>query len=164
MARAFDAVCRLLAPILVYTADEAWEHAGRGGSVHLALFPEADPALKDEAAEKRFEQWLELRGVLAQALEPARQQKLIGNAQEAEVEIEISDENVFVSTQGLEDEIEEMLILSHLVVRRGALTVAHVRRNPNQKCSRCWRHKPEVGRSMLFPELCEPCQAVVKHV
>jgi isoleucyl-tRNA synthetase len=74
MAKAFDVVCRLLAPILVFTADEAWEHAGRTGSVHLALFPEADPSLKDEAAEKRFEQWLSLRAVIAQAMEPAHQQ------------------------------------------------------------------------------------------
>jgi isoleucyl-tRNA synthetase len=164
MARAFDAVCRLLAPILVYTADEAWGYAGKQGSVHLALFPESDSALKDEAAEKRFEQWLGLRGVLAQALEPARQQKVIGNAQEAEVEIEISDESVLASTQEFEQELEEMLILSHLVVRSGSQTVAHVRRNENKKCSRCWRHKPEVGRSNVFPELCEPCQGVMEHV
>ncbi|RFC43555.1 MAG: isoleucyl-tRNA synthetase [Verrucomicrobia bacterium] len=164
MARAFDAVCRLLAPILAYTADEAWEHAGRKRSVHLALFPEPDAALRDEAAEKRFEQWLGLRAVIAQALEPARQQKLIGNAQEAEVELEISDEAVFAGTVAMGEELEEVLILSHLEIRQGPATHAKVRRNPNAKCSRCWRHKPAVGRSLVFPELCEPCQNVMAGV
>jgi isoleucyl-tRNA synthetase len=164
MALAFDAVCRLLAPILAYTADEAWEHAGWSQSVHLALFPEADSSLRDEAVEKRFEQWLGLRAVIAQALEPARQQKLIGNAQEAEVQLEINDDDVFASTVGMSEELEEVLILSHLEISKGAATIAHVRRNQNAKCSRCWRHKPEVGRSVVFPELCDPCQVVMAGV
>lgn len=164
MALAFDAVCRLLAPILVYTADEAWEHAGWTASVHLSLFPEADASLRNEAAEKRFEQWLGLRAVIAQALEPARQQKIIGNAQEAEVHLEIHEDEVLASTVGMEAELEEVLILSHLEIQKGAVTVARVSRNQDPKCARCWRHKPEVGRSVLFPELCDPCQSVMASV
>jgi len=164
MALAFDAVCRLLAPILVYTADEAWEHAGWTASVHLSLFPDADSSLRDEAAEKRFEQWLGLRAVIAQALEPARQQKIVGNAQEAEVQLEIHDDEVLASTVGMEAELEEVLILSHLEIRKGAVTVARVSRNQDPKCARCWRHKPEVGRSVVFPELCDPCQSVMASV
>ena len=109
MARAFDAVCRLLAPILAYTADEAWEFAGHATSVHTALFPKADPALRDKAAEAHFEQWLELRSVLAQAMEPARKEKLVGNAQEAAVEIEVADEALLAGTVGHEEELEEVL-------------------------------------------------------
>jgi isoleucyl-tRNA synthetase len=161
MAKAFDAVCRLLAPILAFTADEAWEHAGHTGSVHTAVFPEPDASLRDEAAEKRFEQWLSLRAVIAQALEPARQQKLIGNAQEAEVQLEISEDEVLTGIRGFEEELEEVLILSHLEISKGAATVARVQRNHNPKCSRCWRHKPSVGRSVIFPELCDPCQEVM---
>jgi len=164
MALTFDAVCRLLAPILAFTADEAWEHAGHQGSVHLTMFPIANESLRDADAEQRFEQWLGLRAVIAQALEPARQQKLIGNAQEAEVELEISEEAVLASTQGMEAELEEMLILSHLEIRKGLKTEARVSRNQNPKCARCWRHKPEVGRSIVFPELCDPCQLVMANV
>ncbi|MEI6872864.1 MAG: isoleucine--tRNA ligase, partial [Verrucomicrobiota bacterium] len=92
MSRVFDAVCRLLAPILSFTADEAWEHAGRTRSIHLEVFPKANATLRDPVVEKRFAQWLELRAVIAQAMEPARQQKLVGNAQEAAVTLEIADE------------------------------------------------------------------------
>jgi isoleucyl-tRNA synthetase len=162
MARTFDAVCRLLAPILAYTADEAWEFAGHATSVHTALFPKVDPALRDREAEVHFEQWLELRSVLAQAMEPARKEKLVGNAQEAAVEIEVADEALLAGTRGFEEELEEVLLLSHLVLRRGERTVAHVRANPDRRCSRCWRHKPSVGRSVLHSQLCDRCESVLE--
>jgi len=162
MARVFDALCRLLAPVLAFTADEAWEHAGRAGSVHLEVFPEADPALRDEALEKRFEQWLELRSVIAQAMEPARQQKLIGNAQEAEVDLQIADADLLASTAGAQEELEEVFLLSHLHIHQGPETVAKVGRNPNGKCTRCWRFKPSVGRSALDSELCDRCESVLQ--
>ncbi len=162
MARVFDALCRLLAPVLAFTADEAWEHAGRAGAVHLEVFPEADPALRDEALEKRFEQWLELRGVIAQAMEPARQQKLIGNAQEAEVDLQIADVDLLASTAGAQEELEEVFLLSHLHIHQGPETVAKVGRNPNGKCTRCWRFKPSVGRSALHSELCDRCESVLQ--
>ncbi len=44
MHRVFDALCRLLAPLCPFTAEEAWNHAGRGTSVHLETFPEPDAA------------------------------------------------------------------------------------------------------------------------
>jgi isoleucyl-tRNA synthetase len=162
MAKAFDAVCRLLAPILAYTADEAWEFAGHKTSVHVALFPEPDDSLRDKAAEERVAQWLELRSVLAQALEPARQQKLIGNAQEARVLLEISEDAVLANLAGREEELEEVLLLSHLEIRKGAKTVAHVSANADPRCARCWRHKPSVGRSALHSELCDRCESVLE--
>ena len=163
MARAFDAVCRLLAPILAYTADEAWEFAGHATSVHTAVFPKADPTLRDKAVEAHFEQWLELRSVLAQAMEPARKEKLVGNAQEASVEIEVADEALLAGTVGREEELEEVLLLSHLVIRKGDRTAAQVRANPDKRCSRCWRHKPSVGRSTLHSELCDRCEDVLEN-
>ena len=50
MRRVFDALARLLAPILAYTADEAWEFAGNEGSVHLEKFPETDEAFAGSEA------------------------------------------------------------------------------------------------------------------
>ena len=46
MRQIFEALCQLLAPILVFTAEEAWGYLGGKDSVHLELFPEsqAEPA------------------------------------------------------------------------------------------------------------------------
>ena len=161
MHRVFDSVCRLLAPILAYTTDEAWEHSGRTDSVHVEVFPEVDSTLLSPELETRFSKWLELRSVVAQAVEPARQQKLVGNALEADVEIEVADDALLSSVEGAEAEVEEVLILSQVRVRKGVATVASVKRNPNARCGRCWRHKASVGLSETHPELCERCEEVV---
>ena len=162
MHEVFNALTRLLAPILAFTADEAWEFAGHAaGDVHLQLFPEADATLADAALEARFEKLLALRGVIAQAVEPARKEKLIGNALEASVTLTIADPALLAELQGSEAELEEFFILSSLKLQAGSQTMAALVRTSDAKCGRCWRHKPEVGSNTAHPELCERCASVV---
>jgi isoleucyl-tRNA synthetase len=59
------------------------------------------------------------------------------------------------------DELEEFFILSDLRLEPGAETVAIVARTPNEKCARCWRHRPAVGKIAAHPDLCDRCAAVV---
>ena len=158
MARVFDALTRLLAPILVFTADEAWQFAGHSGSVHLALLPEADPSLRDEKAEAEIEEWLKLRAVIAQAVEPARQAKLIGNALEAAITLEVPDPAALAAHK---EEMEEFIILSDLTIVAGSEAKASLVRTSHAKCARCWRHRPSVGANAAHPELCDRCATVV---
>src|SRR5437773_4056851 len=85
MHEIFDALCRLLAPILAFTAEEAWRHSvqTRRDSVHLEEFPQ--PQDRHDNASAQLAELLRLRGVIAQAIERARQEKLIGNTLEARV-------------------------------------------------------------------------------
>jgi isoleucyl-tRNA synthetase len=161
MARVFDSLARLLAPVLAFTADEAWEFAGQDASVHLALFPEPDPALRDPALEAQIEQLLKLRGIIAQAVEGARAEKLIGNALEGAVALQIADETLFKQLQSREAELEELFILSDLTLVASDETSARVVRTTRTKCARCWRHRESVGESAAHPELCDRCASVV---
>jgi isoleucyl-tRNA synthetase len=161
MARVADALARLLAPILAFTADEAWEFAGKASSVHVELFPEADPTLRDAALEAQFEQLLRLRGVIAQAVEAARAEKLIGNALEGAVALQVADEAVFKQLHSREAELEELFILSDLTVVASDETSARVVRTKRGKCARCWRHRESVGACATHPELCDRCAEVV---
>lgn len=161
MARVFDAVCRLLAPILAYTADEGWEFFGKSTSVHMEQFPQADNSLRDTVLEARVESWLKLRGVIAQAIEPARQQKLIGNALEASITLHVADSETLNSLKASEAELEEFFILSELKLVTGAETIASLEPIRTKKCQRCWRHRPTVGQSAAHPELCDRCEKVV---
>ena len=161
MHRIFDALCRLLAPILVFTAEEAWGYLSKEGSVHLQTFPEKNESLLDPELTRRIDMLLQLRGVIAQAVENARQEKLIGNALEAAVTLQIADADLLKSLSGNEAELEEFFILSDLTLQPGVETKATLTPTKNQKCARCWRHRPSVGRSPAHPELCDRCEKVV---
>jgi isoleucyl-tRNA synthetase len=159
MAEAFQTLARLLAPILAFTSDEAWEFAGRADSIHLEIFPEANHALRDTALEAQIDALLKLRGVIAQAVEPARQQKLIGNALEANVTLRLPEAAKYAA---LQNELEEFFILSELHIEPGAEPSASLTRTEFKRCERCWRHREYVGKSAKHPELCERCEEVVE--
>jgi len=161
MATVFDAMTRLLAPILVYTADEAWEASGRKTSVHLELFPQADEKLIDKTLEERVEKLLALRGSVGQAVEQARQAKLIGKALEGAVTLSLADEALLSSLSGSESDLEEFFILSDLTLTAGSETKASIVPTTRQKCARCWRHRLNLGTNPAHPELCERCTEVV---
>ena len=161
MARVFDTLTRLLAPVLVFTADEAWEFFGKKTSVHLESFPEADVTLIDEVLEERIQKLLDLRAVIAQAIEPARQAKQIGNALEASVTLQLADGTLLKSLAGSEGELEEFFIVSELKLAAGPEDKAGVEPVKHKKCARCWRHRPTVSVSAAHPELCERCEGVV---
>jgi len=157
MHEIFSALCRLLAPILVFTAEESWVHSALGGSVHLQEFPQVD--YRGHEATDQVAELLELRGVVGQAIEQARQQKLIGNALEASV---VLNSNSDVTTKISKEELEEFFILSDLTIRQADEPSASVTKTAYKKCARCWRHRPAVGTSKEHPDLCDRCESVVK--
>jgi isoleucyl-tRNA synthetase len=172
MHKIFDALCRLLAPVLVFTAEEAWGYRPVAGvadagprtasattnSVHLELFPETDERMRDSAASQQIDQLLRLRGVIGQALEKARQEKLIGNSLEARVTLKCDQKLI----DGLsKEELEEFFILSDLVIEDATEPSAIVEKTPFARCARCWRHRESVGQSTAHPDLCDRCAKVV---
>jgi isoleucyl-tRNA synthetase len=164
MREVFESVSALLAPILAFTTDEAWEYAGRAGSIHLELFPQVDASARDVEAEAEVERLMKLRGVIAQAVEPARQEKLIGNALEAAVTLRVADAGLRERMTAAQGEIEEFLILSELHIEEGDETAATLTRTNYARCERCWRHREYVGKSATHPDLCERCEGVVSEI
>ena len=171
MREIFDALCKLLAPVLVFTAEEAWRHsavagiddAGQPGlptrattSVHVQEFPESQD--RGREAIGQVEELLRLRGIVGQAIEQARQEKLIGNTLEARVVLN-SDSDVTEKIP--REELEEFFILSDLTIQQAKEPSASVTKTPYEKCARCWRHRPTVGTSKAHPDLCDRCESVV---
>ncbi len=158
MREIFEALTKLLAPILVFTAEEAWSYLGQGGSVHLQEFPQPNESKKDESVEGLIDELLKLRGVIGQAVEQARQEKLIGNALEARVVLRCDTAKLAGIAR---EELEEFFILSDLQLEQAEAPSAAITKTSYQKCARCWRHRPTVGASAAHPDLCDRCEAVV---
>ncbi len=131
---------KLLAPILSFTAEEAWGYLGEGGSIHLQEFPEANPAWRDAEADGAVNELLKLRGVIGQAVEQARQEKLIGNALEAAVVLRCDTAAI---AHVPNEELEEFFILSDLKLEQAETASASITKTLHQKCARCWRHRAD---------------------
>jgi len=159
MHEIFGALCQLLAPVLVFTAEESWRYSAVGGSVHLQEFPQ--PIQRGQEASEHVAELLKLRGIIGQAIERARQEKLIGNALEAAV---VLHSNSDVTSKISKEELEEFFILSDLTIRQGTEASASVTKTAYKKCARCWRHRPAVGTSKEHPDLCDRCERVVRAI
>jgi isoleucyl-tRNA synthetase len=162
MAKVFDDLVRLLAPILSFTAEEAWGYRNPESSVHLELFPEEKSP--DQEILTRFESLLTLRGEVSQALEKAQRDGVIANPLEATVFVTTEDPVLWgaagVGGEGV-GEIEELLILSNLAIEKGPKGIV-IGKTDSGKCERCWRHREEVGSHGEHQTLCGRCvEAVV---
>ncbi len=156
MRELFDALCRLLAPVLVFTSEEAWRYSAPNGSIHLEEFP--IPQNRGKHASDQVQELLRLRGIIGPAIEHARQEKLIGNTLEARVVLN-SDSDV---TEDIpKEELEEFFIVSDLTIHQAKEASASVTKTPYKKCARCWRHRSTVGTSKEHPDLCDRCESVV---
>ncbi|PYK28131.1 MAG: isoleucine--tRNA ligase [Verrucomicrobia bacterium] len=158
MHEIFGALSRLLAPVLAFTAEEAWRYSvpPDRDSVHLQEFPE--PQGRSHEASAQVEELLRLRGVIGQAIERARQEKMIGNTLEARV---VLNSNSNVTEKIDKEELEEFFIVSDLTIHQAKEASALVAKTPYAKCARCWRHRSTVGASKAHPDLCDRCESVV---
>ena len=172
----FSALARLMAPILTFTAEEAWRYAPgpRAQSVHLERFPEAPREWLDDALKQQWDRLLEVRREVAKALETARAQKLIGSGLEARVRIASAPEDLPALLGGKRELLATLFIVSRVELHAGdgrasvvyesqdiPGLVIGVDRAPGEKCERCWTRSEEVGRDRDHPTLCARCVRVV---
>ena len=173
--RCFDCLVRWLAPVICFTAEEAWlaRHGNAPGrSVHLELFPEVPAAWRNEALGERWATLREMRRVVTGALELERTAKRLRSSLQAAVELFVPERLVDLF-QGID--IAELCITSAGAVRPGpapadAFTLpdvadigARVSAAPGERCERCWRVLPEVGQVLGYDDLCRRCADVVDH-
>jgi isoleucyl-tRNA synthetase len=150
-------VIRLLAPVLSFTASEAWGFLpGRPAeSVFLAGLPTRERPRDAEALEARYGRLFEVREVVQGKLEEARRAKLIGSGLEAMVTVRARGEQLRLLEEA-RAELPALFIVSKVVLAEGPLS-AEVARAPGVKCERCWMFKEDVGRDPKHPTVCGKC-------
>ncbi|QQY09881.1 MAG: isoleucine--tRNA ligase [Candidatus Xiphinematobacter sp.] len=163
MYNVFDALCRLMAPILVFTTEEAWGHLHPGESVHLQHFPRGTHNVGEREIMHKFSQLLEVRSKVGIAIETARKSNVIGTPLQARVLIRTTNQQTIACFQERPEEIEEVLILSDLAILQDSVDSISIVPTSYRKCARCWRHRREVGE-MPTHDLCGRCYDVLQRM
>jgi isoleucyl-tRNA synthetase len=172
--RIAEALTRLIAPILSFTADEVWSYLpkveGREPSVHLALFPDLAEIVPGNEASLEAE-WAELLSIRVRVLaklEKLRADKVIGKSLEATVTLLITDAETVPQKYVLA--LPELFNVSEVFVT----VVTHndpdylanilVARSEKPKCERCWRYVADVGTIARFPTVCARCAEALDEI
>ena len=157
-----EALVRLLAPILSFTADEVWDYLpvveGREPCVHLALFPSPVEIFPEDPSPllAEWKQIFAVRDAAMLVLEEARQEKRIGKGLEADLEIQASGD-LHQLLRAHEGGLKEILNVSRVSLFEGPeLSVAALPAS-GTKCNRCWNFMPEVAKYGIWENVCTRC-------
>jgi isoleucyl-tRNA synthetase len=151
---------RLMAPILSFTAEEAWEVlCGRDDeSVFAGVWHNLPEKTLDGAV---FNAWWEVRNIrelVNKKLEEKREDGVIGSALAAEVDV-YAHGAAYESLKRLGDDLRFVFITSRATLhqREGGPIDINVSASGHAKCERCWHYREEVGRNIEHPGLCGRC-------
>jgi isoleucyl-tRNA synthetase len=161
----FRATVTWLAPMLPFTAEEAWlaRYPSAEGSVHLELFPEIPSAWRDDALAEKWRKVRNVRRVVTGALEIERAQKRIGSSLEAAPIIYVSDPELFAAV--VDVDFAEVAITSDYTLVEGdgppdafrlddvKGVAVEVRLAQGGKCARSWKILPSVGSDPAYPDV-----------
>ena len=161
----FRRVTIWLAPVLAFTAEEAWldRYPSEDDSVHLQTLPETPASWRDEALAARWQKIRKVRRVVTGALEIERAAKRIGASLEAAPVVHVSDADLRTALDGVD--FAEICITSGIRIEAGegpgeAFRLEDVRGvavvpalAEGRKCARSWRVSPEVGTDPDYPDV-----------
>ncbi|MDT8424026.1 MAG: isoleucine--tRNA ligase [Desulfuromonadales bacterium] len=167
-----DALTRLIAPVLAFTADEIWAElpGEREESVHLARFPRFELKLIDSELEARYERLMKIRTDVSKALEVARGDKRIGHSLDARVLL-AAEGPVQQLLHDYRDELATFFIVSQVEVcetlndgcageQVSGLQI-RIDKAAGKKCERCWNYAETVGSHTDHPTICTRCRTAL---
>ncbi len=160
----FRATVCWLAPMLCFTAEEAWlAREPNAQSVHLEPFPQVPPSWRDDGLAEKWRKLRNVRRVVTGALELERAAKRIGSSLEAHPVVHIADLDLFTAV--VDADLAELCITSGAALVEGEgppeafrlADVAGVAVVPElaqgKKCARSWKISPAVGLDPQFPDV-----------
>ncbi len=163
-----SALLRLFAPIMSFTAEEAWQHVPERDAASVFLtdmpVPEDYPS-PQELETHTFERLLRVREAVLPAIEGARRAGLVGSSLDARVRVGAEGELAAI-LRAHEKELREVLIVSQVDFVEGPAAPEHtvavrsfdmplsveVLQAEGGKCERCWKYDRAIpGSSGLCP-------------
>ncbi len=175
-----DALVKIMAPILPFTADEIYQHMPKGpdpkDSIHLEPMVELHEDWEDQVLSDKWENILILRGEVTKALEEARINKRIGHSLDAALEIRLPDTELKSQIENLTESLSDIFIVSSArlvdsiedeTAYKGKEIeglVIKVNKAKGVKCDRCWRFDTTIGNDPDHVTACERCAAALKKI
>jgi isoleucyl-tRNA synthetase len=159
----------MLAPILAFTADEAWEFIpGKPtGSVHES---EWKPVVSKcgEYDSFRWQSVFALREIVLSELETSRKAKLIGKGLDAKIVISVTPDSYAEVTERAQAaflvDFRELVNVSQISFEHGTSgPVCSVSKADGMKCERCWHWETDIGKNVEHPTICGRCVEAVKQ-
>ena len=161
----FRATVTWLAPMLPFTAEEAWlaRYPSEDGSVHLEQFPDLPASWRDEVLAEKWRKVRNVRRVVTGAIEIERAQKRIGSSLEAAPVVYVSDPDLFATLADID--LAEVAITSDATLVQGdgpptafrlddvKAVAVEVRLAEGTKCARSWKILPSVGSDPAYPDV-----------
>jgi isoleucyl-tRNA synthetase len=165
-----QSLLRLIAPILSFTAEEAWAVLTRNDDDSVFLHSWHELPTLDAAASRdlrlRWDRIRELRAGVQKRLEELRVEGRIGSSLAAEVDFYTQSEDGFGALAKYGDELRFVFLTSHARLNAGRHPEAQslldgvsfrVSPSSHAKCARCWHYRADVGADPLHPEICGRC-------
>jgi len=155
-----DALLKLMAPILSFTAEEAWSILRPDDpTIFVHTWERMLPDIASgDALAARWSKIVAVRALVQKELETVRQADRIGSSLQAEVDI-VADADTYAALASLDDDLRFVLITSAARVTQGDALSITVAPSTHPKCERCWHWRADVGRDSAHAGLCGRCVA-----
>lgn len=168
-----QSLLRLLAPILSFTAEEAWGVLGNStlrDDQHInrkTIFAECFYALPNiDDADPLATRWArirEIRAMVMRKLEELRSAGNIGSSLQAEVDIRATGDDLAL-LQSVSEQLYLVFIVSRVSVHTGSGDIEiSISASTHQKCERCWHWRDDVGHDQSHPAICGRCTSSLKE-
>lgn len=171
----FNCLVRWLAPILVFTTEEAWQarFPDPENSIHLQQFPAIPANWRNDELAAKWEKIRSLRRVVTGALEIDRREKRIGASLQAVATVYVQDQSFIDAFEGVNPAEVSITSAAHLVLGDAPEGAYRLEDVPNVavvtglaegvRCERCWQVLPEVGQVPAYDDLCHRCADAVQE-
>ena len=181
MFEILDAMVKLLAPVLAFTAEEIWQFmphktSDDAESILFNDMPSVNAKYEDAALEEKWNRILEIRSDVSKAMEIARASKVIGQSLNALVTIYANDKNAeFLNS--IKEDLETIFIVSAVEIKsepeaegkevfqgeQKGISI-QITKAPGEKCERCWIYSETIGQNTEHPSICSRCSSVIEQM
>jgi isoleucyl-tRNA synthetase len=148
-----QSLVRLIAPILSFTAEEAWGFMPNNGK---SIFTEEHFTLDFNFESQAIEVAREISNEIKAQMEIMRKDKVIGSNLDCEVDI-YAPVDIYQALDSFKDELRFIFITSAARIHPADNLEIKVSASTEKKCVRCWHKREDVGSNAEHPELCGRC-------